>query len=47
MNKVLLPKKTIKGIFGPNARRLPSASASAGFAPGRPALPNTYLPRFA
>jgi hypothetical protein len=47
MNKVLLLKKTAQGIFGPNARRRPSASASAGFAPGRPALPITYLPRFA
>ncbi len=47
MNTVLLPKKTTKALGGLNALRRPTAKAAAGFAPGRPALPNTYLPRFA
>ena len=47
MKKVLPPKKTDKALGGLNVLRRPSAKAAAGFAPGRPALPNTYLPRFA
>ena len=48
MNKVLLPKKTAsKALGGLNVLRRPTAKAAAGFAPGRPALPSTYLPRFA
>ncbi len=47
MNKVLLPKKTSKALGGLNVLRRPSSPAAAGFPPGRPSLPDTYLPRFA
>ena len=48
MNKVITPKTTYsKALGGLNVLRRPSAKAAAGFAPGRPALPSTYLPRFA
>ncbi len=46
MNTVLPPKKTnFKALGGLNVLRRPP-KAAAGFAPGRPALPHTYLPRF-
>ena len=48
MNTVLTPKKTnFKALGGLNVLRRPSSPAAAGLAPGRPSIPNTYLPRFA
>ena len=47
MNKVLLPKKTAKALAGLNVLRRPSLPVTAGISPGRPVLPETYLPRFA
>jgi hypothetical protein len=47
MNKVLLPKMTAKALGGLNALRRPLRPVAAGFKPGRPSLPDTYLPRFA
>ena len=47
MNTVLHPKKTTQALGGLNALRRPSRPVTAGFKPGRPSLPNTYLPRFA
>ena len=47
MNTVLLPKKTTKALGGLNVLRRPSRPVTAGFTPGRPVLPSTYLPRFA
>ena len=46
MNTVLLPKKTTQALGGLNVFRRPSRPVAAGFSPGRPSLPNTYLPRF-
>jgi hypothetical protein len=47
MNTVLTPKKTTQALGGLNALRRPFRPVAAGFKPGRPSLPNTYLPRFA
>lgn len=47
MNTVLLPKKTTKALGGLNVLRRPSSPVAAGILPGRPSLPDTYLPRFA
>ncbi len=47
MNKVLSSMKTAKALGGLNVLRRPSRPGAAGLAPGRPHLPNTYLPKFA